>query len=141
MPAIPSSEDSWLIRLNYLLAEATYWGGKILYSLFLVGIFLSVGRMVLVGILAYIQKRKEKKEIPILFHDEPGVSVIVPAYNEELNAVATIRSLLNQEYKKFDIIFVDDGSKDKTFDVVEQAFRGNPKVKVLSKLNGGKAQR
>jgi glycosyltransferase involved in cell wall biosynthesis len=48
----------------------------------------------------------------------PPVSIIVPAYNEEVNAVATIQSLLKTEYPVFEIIFVDDGSKDKTFEVV-----------------------
>ncbi|HNP53619.1 MAG TPA: polysaccharide deacetylase family protein, partial [Ferruginibacter sp.] len=43
MPPIPPSRDSWLITVNFFLAEATYWGSHFIYALFLVGIFLSIG--------------------------------------------------------------------------------------------------
>ena len=51
----------------------------------------------------------------------------------------TVQSLLKQSYEKFQIIFVDDGSKDNTFEVVKNAFLQNPLVEVLKKPNGGKA--
>jgi len=69
----------------------------------------------------------------------PRVSIIVPAYNEEVNAVGSVQSLLLGDYPNFEVIFVDDGSNDNTFDRVSAAFAGNPKVRVLSKPNGGKA--
>ena len=50
------------------------------------------------------------------------VSVIVPAYNEEVTIEATIRSLLALDYKLYEIIVVDDGSSDGTSRVVQQAF-------------------
>ena len=50
------------------------------------------------------------------------VSIIVPAYNEEITIVESIRSLLALEYKLYEIIIVDDGSKDNTADVVQKAF-------------------
>ncbi len=142
MPAIPPSKDSWLINFNFFLAETTYWGSQLLFSLFLVGIALSVGRMVVVAILAYIQKRRER----LLSNDElhkiiptPLVSIIVPAYNEEVNAVRTVQSLLRQDYPALEIIFVDDGSADTTFAKVAAAFENNAAVKVYTKPNGGKA--
>ena len=52
----------------------------------------------------------------------PLVSVIVPAYNEEVNAIRTVNSLLAQDYPQLEIIFVDDGSKDETFSNVSEAF-------------------
>ncbi len=42
------------------------------------------------------------------------VSILVPAYNEETTIVSTVNSLLAQEYKLYEIIVVDDGSKDNT---------------------------
>ena len=60
MPKTPPTKDGWLIKLNFLFAEATYWGSHIIFALFIVGIILSVGRMFLMAILAWLQKRKKK---------------------------------------------------------------------------------
>jgi peptidoglycan-N-acetylglucosamine deacetylase len=67
------------------------------------------------------------------------VSIIVSAYNEEVNAVRTVNSLLMQDYPNLQVVFVDDGSKDSTYDTVSNAFKNTPNVKVYTKLNGGKA--
>ncbi|WP_445662612.1 glycosyltransferase family 2 protein [Cytobacillus sp. FSL H8-0458] len=44
------------------------------------------------------------------------VSIIVPAYNEEAGIVASVRSLLSIDYPSFEIIVVNDGSKDDTIE-------------------------
>lgn len=67
------------------------------------------------------------------------MSIIIPAYNEEVTAVQTINSLLKTTYPDFELIFVDDGSKDKTFEIIDQHFGNHPQVKVFRKANGGKA--
>jgi peptidoglycan-N-acetylglucosamine deacetylase len=136
MPPIPST---WQNTMNFYLVEVVYWGGHILFALFFIGIFLSIGRMLLMAMFAYVQKRKESKNIYVLPADLPLVSIIVPAYNEEVNAVRTVQSLLEQDYPNLNIIFVDDGSKDATFEKVSAAFPNNPKVQVHSKPNGGKS--
>ena len=69
----------------------------------------------------------------------PPVSIIVPGYNEEITAVKTIESLLKTDYPNFEIIFINDGSKDKTLEIVTKAFGDHPLVQVLDKPNGGKA--
>ncbi len=136
MPPVPFSLSA---KLGYWFALTTYWLGHFIYGLFIVGIALSAIRIIALAILAYLQKRKEKKETYHLPASAPGVSIIVPAFNEEVNAVRTVQSLLKQSYEKFQIIFVDDGSKDNTFEVVKNAFLQNPLVEVLKKPNGGKA--
>jgi cellulose synthase/poly-beta-1,6-N-acetylglucosamine synthase-like glycosyltransferase len=50
------------------------------------------------------------------------VSIIVPAYNEDITVVDTVTSLLNLDYKLYEIIVVDDGSKDNTSQVMIDAF-------------------
>ena len=134
MPPVPIS---WKNKLNWFFAEATYWGTHILYSLFIIGIILSVSRMFIMGLLAWLQKRKEKKADPSIV--QPRVSIIIPAYNEEVNAERTVNSLLQQDYPNLDIVFVDDGSTDNTFTEVKEAFVNIPNVKVYTKINGGKA--
>jgi cellulose synthase/poly-beta-1,6-N-acetylglucosamine synthase-like glycosyltransferase/spore germination protein YaaH/peptidoglycan/xylan/chitin deacetylase (PgdA/CDA1 family) len=147
MPRVADARDRWTRRFNFFLAESMYWSGQILFTLFIIGILLSVGRMILMAILASIQKRKEEASNsaafpPFLLEENNGyplVSIIVPGYNEEVNCIRTVNSLLAQTYPKIEIIFVDDGSKDQTYKRVKEEFKNNPTVHVYTKLNGGKA--
>jgi peptidoglycan-N-acetylglucosamine deacetylase len=143
MPKIPPSKDGWLNKVNFFFAESTYWGSHIVFALFIVGILLSVGRMIAMAILAWLQKRREPKQAvvssPVKVLQQPWVSIIVPAYNEEINAVRTIESLLQQDYLNLQVVFVDDGSKDSTYQTVSHAFNNDPDVFVYTKPNGGKA--
>jgi glycosyltransferase involved in cell wall biosynthesis len=43
------------------------------------------------------------------------------------------------DYPSLELLFIDDGSKDNTLAVVTEAFKGNDKVKIITKVNGGKA--
>ena len=49
----------------------------------------------------------------------PLVSIIIPVYNEERDIVACLESIKDQTYKKVETIIIDDGSKDKTLEVVK----------------------
>ena len=139
MPAVPKSSGYYLIQVNYYIAAFGYWGGRLLFSLFIVCIALSIGRIVLMAVLAWKEKAKEKERtLPLPAH-APLVSIIVPAYNEEVNAVSSLRNLLKSDYPNFNIIFIDDGSKDATYEKVSNAFADDARVKVLTKPNGGKA--
>jgi cellulose synthase/poly-beta-1,6-N-acetylglucosamine synthase-like glycosyltransferase/peptidoglycan/xylan/chitin deacetylase (PgdA/CDA1 family)/spore germination protein YaaH len=137
----PVKSDTGIFAPLYDIAvHGYYYLNWFLIYVFLSAIFLAIGRIVLIAILAIRQNSENKKsvkaraDIPL-----PPVSIIVPAYNEEVNAVATIQSLLKTEYPVFEIIFIDDGSKDKTFEVVTAAYQDNPLIKILTKPNGGKA--
>lgn len=57
------------------------------------------------------------------FPDEaPGISIIAPAFNEEVIIYDSVSSLLNLNYPNFEVIIVNDGSKDKTLDILIQEF-------------------
>lgn len=142
MPILPASQRSWLTKMNFFFAEGTYWGSHILFALFIVGIALSVGRMLVMATLAWIQKRKEDSAVVGTLSGLstlPLVSIIVPAYNEEVNAVRTVESLLVQDYPNLQVVFIDDGSKDSTYEKVKEAFKSNFRVQAYTKINGGKA--
>lgn len=144
MPEITNKKDFYLIRLNYLFASFTYWFNNIIFALFLVGIVLSIGRILVLAVMALMENRRlarEKKELQARPSTGrfPLVSMIVPAYNEELNAIPTIANLLKQDYPNLEVIFVDDGSRDQTFRKVSAAFDSEPRVRVFTKSNGGKA--
>src|SRR6185369_2286189 len=58
---------------------------------------------------------------------------------EQLVIVNTIRSLLNSDYSKYEIIVVDDGSQDATSKVVTEQFAHEERVRLFTVPNGGKA--
>ncbi|MFN8250464.1 MAG: glycosyltransferase [Ferruginibacter sp.] len=139
MPPVPASAMN---KVNFFIAEASYWTQNIVFSLFIVGIVLSVVRIIFMAVLAAVQRKKEKQAInpPVnTSRQYPFVTIIVPAYNEEINAVRTVNNLLQQTYPSLRIIFVDDGSRDSTFVKVSTAFAGTPNIQVHTKPNGGKA--
>jgi peptidoglycan/xylan/chitin deacetylase (PgdA/CDA1 family)/spore germination protein YaaH len=142
MPPIKQDPSTGIFGPAYdVFIHGYYYVNWVLIYVFLSAIFLAIGRIVLIGILAVRQQSVDKKSKKLDRSTDimPAVSIIVPAYNEEVNAVATIQSLLKTDYPSFEIIFVDDGSKDKTFAVVEAAYASNPLIKILTKPNGGKA--
>jgi poly-beta-1,6 N-acetyl-D-glucosamine synthase len=129
-----------MVKMNGVVAGIVYWLGQFLFGAFWVAIFLGLFRIVSLGVLAILQSRREKKEKKILADTSVHkVSIIVPAYNEEMNSVKTIQNLLSQDHPDLEIIFVDDGSKDNTYNRVIDAFIYQPKVKIFTKPNGGKA--
>lgn len=70
----------------------------------------------------------------------PGVSFIVPCYNEGENVEETIEYLANQEYPDFEIIAVNDGSRDDTGPVLDRLARRMPRLRVVHLAgNQGKA--
>jgi cellulose synthase/poly-beta-1,6-N-acetylglucosamine synthase-like glycosyltransferase/peptidoglycan/xylan/chitin deacetylase (PgdA/CDA1 family)/spore germination protein YaaH len=142
MPPIKDDANSGVLGSLYNFGIQFYFYGNLfLLYLFLSAIFLAIGRVILIGILAVRQYAENKKVDRAVIDPStlPPVSIIVPGYNEEVTAIKTIQSLLEIEYPVFEIIFVDDGSKDKTFELVNTAYGHHPLVQVLTKPNGGKA--
>lgn len=78
---------------------------------------------------------KYKESAPYDNTFRPFVSIIIPAYNEEKVIGRTIESVLAVDYPRREIIVVDDGSTDKTFQIIKSY---KPKIKVIHKPNGGK---
>jgi glycosyltransferase involved in cell wall biosynthesis len=63
------------------------------------------------------------------------VSVVIPVYNEQRYLQRCIDSLLKQTYKDFEVIFVDDGSKDKTHEILKKA--ASKKIRFFLRNHGG----
>ena len=141
MPAVKSEATSGFIGSgDYLFINFFYYGNIVLNAVFSVAIVLAILRTIFIAYLALKQRKKSKIEIQKLIqHPTEKVSIIIPAYNEEITALHTINSLLKIDYLDFELIFVDDGSKDKTFQIINAQFGNHPQVKVYRKENGGKA--
>lgn len=69
-----------------------------------------------------------------------SVSIVIPAYNSEKVINKCLDSILNQTYKNFEIIVVNDGSKDNTLKILKEYDKKYDNITVLSKENGGQAQ-
>ena len=67
----------------------------------------------------------------------PQVSIIIPVYNSEKYLRMTIESLLNQTYKDFEIILVDDGSVDASGKLCDDLSLTDRRIVVIHKENGG----
>lgn len=67
----------------------------------------------------------------------PLVSIIVPCYNEGLTLRNCINSILSQNYEKYEILIINDGSTDNTLEVANSL--SHPKIRTFTKSNGGKA--
>ncbi|MDO7173261.1 glycosyltransferase family 2 protein [Mariniflexile sp. AS56] len=120
----------------------------------------------LIELRDYKKKNNFQDEIALLKSSNlPSISILAPAYNEEANAVENVRSLLTLDYPSFEIIIINDGSKDgtlqkllDTFDMVlddslyhnaihTEKIRGvyiskqkaYKNLKIVDKENGGKA--
>ena len=81
------------------------------------------------SVLAFFQLRQHRRrwttrelEAVVQSPATPGVSVIAPAYNEQTTIVESMRSLLLLNYPQFEVICVNDGSKDETLTRASAAF-------------------
>lgn len=89
-------------------------------------------------------KRCFKKEVRIFTSRLNGwegksmkVSVIVPVYNAEKTIDVCVKSVLNQSYSDLELILIDDGSTDKSFEKCTQYKNLDDRVVVISQSNGG----
>ena len=102
-------------------------GVEIFFVFYLIGYSTFLFLAVVVGssTLYHTKQRVRLKNVLEENYYVP-VSIIVPAYNEELTVVETVRSLLALDYTVYEIIVVDDGSKDDTSRTLIDAFRMQP---------------
>ncbi|MEP6690333.1 MAG: glycosyltransferase [Gemmatimonadaceae bacterium] len=115
-------------------------GEWLLHWFFLLAVMLGFGRLAIIAVLAVVQriKRHQDPAAPITY--APAVSILVPAYNEAKVINLTIESLLSQDYPgALEIVVIDDGSPDDTFDIATAAYGAHPSVRIYRKPNGGKA--
>lgn len=68
---------------------------------------------------------------------EPKVSIVVTVYNAEKYICRCIDSILNQTYKNFEVILVDDGSSDNSLEILKGYALKDIRLKVISQKNSG----
>lgn len=95
------------------------------------------------GLLYYFRWERHRglvsDDLPLL-HDYPPVSILIPCYNEGENVRETIEYLLHQQYPNYEIIAINDGSKDNTLAILQELAAQHPKIRVVNLAqNQGKA--
>ncbi|MBV9930887.1 MAG: glycosyltransferase [Alphaproteobacteria bacterium] len=70
----------------------------------------------------------------------PLISVLIPAFNEARVIEASVRRVLASDGVRLEVLVIDDGSKDETSAIVAAAFAHEPRVRLLTLPNGGKAR-
>jgi cellulose synthase/poly-beta-1,6-N-acetylglucosamine synthase-like glycosyltransferase/peptidoglycan/xylan/chitin deacetylase (PgdA/CDA1 family) len=108
---------------------------RVLRAVFLGVAALAVLRTLLLLVLARRHARLPRAG-PVPTGALPPVSVVVPAYNEELGIGGTASSLAASDHPDLDIVVVDDGSTDRTSDTVRALGLAN--VRVIRQANAGK---
>jgi len=107
---------------------------------FLLAITLGIARALLLTGLALWARRGEARP-PAEPHLVPSfVSVLIPAFNEARVIEGSVRRILASTGPRIEVIVIDDGSSDGTSDIVARAFGIDPRVRLMTLANGGKAR-
>ena len=144
-------------------AVAAVQGAFLLYFIALNGGYIALNLVSFSRLRRHLALRSLDGLAPVYSGFEPPVTIVVPAYNEEATIAASVRSMLQLEYPEFEVVVVNDGSRDRTMDVLQREFglvpfpeahwqrvpaqpvRGvyrstlHPGLRVIDKENGGKA--
>ena len=145
--------------------------GLMVFDLGVLAYFLVINLMyVMFSVVAFFalaqhRRRWTSRALDVVMRSPatPAISVIAPAYNEEATIEQSLRSLLLLNYPRFEVVVVNDGSKDKTIETMVKAFGlmqapvvyeqplatqpvralyrslDHPDLVVIDKANGGKA--
>ena len=138
MPLLPPKSLARIVGLPVFLTYG--WLGHVITTLFFIAICLGVARLVFLCLISLWNWRVESRRVaPALPAAPPLQSVLIPAHNESKVIAETVRHILASDYPNLEVIVVDDGSKDDTAEVVRTAFASDPRVRLISMANGGKA--
>ncbi|MGA8104568.1 MAG: glycosyltransferase, partial [Candidatus Acidiferrales bacterium] len=135
MPSL--THEEWLFaRADALIFELFHWLRLGIAYIFIAGILLVSCRALIIGLLALAEKMRAAP----LDHPEykPAVTVLIPAFNEESVIVDTVTSALASTYAPLEIVVIDDGSSDRTSELVISRFANDPRVRLFSQTNRGK---
>ena len=109
-----------------------YFGFAFFYPLFMAWLWIAG------GIWFYFKREYRQNDLPE--PSQEGCSIIIPCFNEEEQVRATIRYAMQTQYPLFEVIAVNDGSSDRTAEILDELAAQYPKLRVVHLAeNQGKA--
>ena len=148
------------------MSNAVLWWlqlGFIGYFIALNGGYLLLNLTSMISLRRYMALRADLGDEAPYLGIEPAISLLVPGYNEEATICTSVRSMLQLQYPDFELVVINDGSRDRTLEVLIETFelvpypqplrrtvahkpvrgvyrsRRHPNLRVIDKENGGKA--
>jgi cellulose synthase/poly-beta-1,6-N-acetylglucosamine synthase-like glycosyltransferase len=133
------------------------------YFLALNGGYLALNLLSMASLRGYMRQRSALGDDAPYLGVEPPISLLVPGYNEEATIRTSVRSMLQLQYPDFEVVVINDGSRDRTLEVLREEFELVPhpepmrrtlehkpirvvyrsrryaNLRVIDKENGGKA--
>lgn len=133
------------------------------YFIALNGGYLALNLLSMVSLRGYMRQRSALGDEAPYLGVEPPISLLVPGYNEEATIRTSVRSMLQLQYPDFELVVINDGSSDRTLEVLREEFdlvvhaqptrrtldhapirgvyrsRRYANLRVIDKENGGKA--
>ncbi len=141
MPQL-TPKQRWQARADSIAFFFFAFFNHFVIYVFFVGDVLMSARLIIIGLFATIDRFRRRQNFATPDY-LPRVAVLIPAYNEETVIARTIRSVMMSNYKNLRVIVIDDGSKDRTFEVATEAYPKeieSGRLVILTKPNGGKAE-
>ncbi len=140
--AVRKTQGSFSVLLeNFVLSAVSFY-----LLAFLVILILRYAVLIMYSFMEHMETLIKKRSAPPPKYREettlPMVSLVVPAYNEGMVIQAAIRSLLQLDYPNFEIIVIDDGSTDDTYEKALEVAREphDIPIRIITKRNAGKAE-
>ena len=140
--SVRNAQGSFALLLESYLLSAI----SIYLLIFLVILVVRYSVMILYSFMDHLEGmyKKDKPSVNLQQDDNalPLISLVVPAYNEGVVIQAAIRSLLLLDYPNYEILVIDDGSTDDTYEKALGVAREphSIPIRVITKRNGGKAE-
>lgn len=111
------------------------WGEITLKYVFILAIILGCARALIIMGLSFFKRSRAATT----YDENLSIGVVIPAHNEAEVIVKTVNSVLRSNHGNINVLVVDDGSTDDTYQRCLRAFRDNSKVRVVSQQNAGKS--
>ncbi len=139
MPPIPGSRFGFQRLASSLGFQTLYILQQLFWAFIMLAMALVALRTAIVIVLSFGHRRRAR-HAPAAGGFAPSISVLVPAYNEGKVIAATLRSVLSTTYPStVEVILVDDGSSDDTYEAAKKVALEDARVRVFSQVNHGKA--
>lgn len=114
----------WIYNLLTVdMVKNLLYYAEIFFVLYLIGYSTFLFCSVIVGGNQLFEDMRKKQLRNEIHHDfYVPISIIIPAHNEEITIVETIKSLMHLDYRLYEVIVVNDGSTDSTGELVAETF-------------------